>query len=324
MTTSIITLAISDSESVQIRSLLADIKADKRLLDQYSFLEQAHLLAQELPRRVRETFYRFKREEREPVLHVTGSPVLLDGCASTPTRYVEQEPGYELNDAQLLHGLYGSLLGEAVGFTSQRNGSIFNNIIPLPELAKTANSSSGSAMDFGFHVEDAFHPARADYIGLVCMRNDEAAVTTISCIDGIELDEDERDVLFEPRFSIGHNPIHSTSGVVTEHGQPVLFGRRDRPYVRINAAALRLNEYQGLERRALERLLDYFVENKASIALRSRDCVYIDNFRCVHARDAYKAQFGPNARWLSRVVFTNDLRKSQTLRATAQTRAIAA
>jgi hypothetical protein len=324
VTTSILTLSITDTESAQIRSLLADITSDAKLLDQLNFLEQAQLLAQELPRRVRETFYRFKRAEQEPVLHVVGSPVLLDGCEPTPQRYVEQEDGYRLNDAQILHGLYGSLLGEAVGFTSQRRGAIFNNIIPLPELSATANSSSGSALDFGFHVEDAFHPARADYIGLVCMRNEEEALTTISCIDGIDLDSDELDVLFEPRFNIGHNPIHSTSGVVAEGGQPVLFGRRDRPYVRINAATLRIDDYRGVERRALEHLLDYFVRNKAGLALQSRDFIYIDNFRCVHARDAYKAKFGPNARWLTRVVFTNDLRKSLTMRASLETRAIAA
>jgi alpha-ketoglutarate-dependent taurine dioxygenase len=112
--------------------------------------------------------------------------------------------------------------------------------------------------------------------------------------------------------------------VVSESGQPVLFGRRDRPYVRINAATLRINDYTGLERRALDGLLDYFVRNKAGVALKSRDFIYIDNFRCVHARDAYQAKFGPNARWLTRVVFTNDLRKSRTMRASQETRAIAA
>ncbi len=323
-TTTVLHLEVTDPEAARIRALLAEITADRALLDQHAFLEHAHLFAQELPRRIRQTFYRFKREEAAPILHVTNNPTLAGGPGPTPAGYVETEPGYQLNDAQILHGLYGSLLGEGIGFTSQRNGSVYNTIIPKPELEATANSSSGSRYDFGFHVEDAFHPARADFIGLVCMRNDEGAATTVSCIDGIELTPQQRDVLFEKRFRIRHNPIHATSGLVAEERQEVLFGHPDRPYVRINAAALELAEYDALERAALENVLDHFERNKTAIVLRSRDCIYIDNFRCVHARDAYQARFGPGARWLSRVVFTSDLRKSRALRENLLTRAIAA
>lgn len=324
MATNIRRLELDADEAAATRALLDEITADRRMLDQHRFVEHAHVLAQELPRRVRQCFYAFKREEATPVLHVTGNPVLADGPGPTPISYVELEPGFELNDAQILHGLYGSLLGEPIGFTSQRNGSIYNTIVPMPDLASTANSSSGSRYEFGFHVEDAFHPARADFIGLLCLRNDEEAATTISCVDGVELAPEELDVLFEPRFRIGHNPIHSTSGVVTEERQAVLYGRRDRPYVRVNFATLRPDQHQGLERRALEGLLSHFERNRVALVLRSRDCVYIDNYRCVHARDAFQARFGPRARWLTRVVFTSDLRKSIDMRESTATRAIAA
>jgi L-asparagine oxygenase len=324
MPTNILRLTLTDREVTATRALLDDIVGDRRMLDQHYFVEHAHVLAQELPRRVRQVFYRFKREEAAPVLHVTDNPVLLGGAGPTPTTYVEVEPGFELNDAQILHGLYGSLLGEPIGFTSQRQGSIYNTIVPMPQLAETANSSSGSRYEFGFHVEDAFHPARADFIGLLCMRNYERAATTISCIDGIDLAPDEREALFQPRFRIGHNPIHTTAGVVTEDLLPVLFGRRERPYVRVNFAALDLEEYHGLERRALDKLLHHFECNRVALVLQGSEFVYVDNYRCVHARDAYDARFGPEARWLVRVVFTSDLRKSSDLRESTMTRAIAA
>ncbi len=324
MTTDMIRLEITNTEAASIRSLLDAIKADRRNLNQYHFLDQATLFAQELPRRLRETFYRFKREEGAPILLVRNNPVLAQGPGPTPSRHIELDADYELNDANLLHGLYGSLLGEAIGYTSQRDGSVYNNIIALPDYQKLPNSSGGSTYDFGFHVEDAFHPARSDFIGLACMRNNEGAATTISCIEGINLSDAEQQVLFQPRFRISHNPIHATSGVVKEEGQEILFGHPGRPYVRINAATLKLNEYSGLERQALEKVLDHFNRNKVSVVLQSRDCIYIDNYRCVHARDSFKAQFGPEARWLVRVVFTCDLRKSQAMRKTRATRAIAA
>ncbi|MCZ4099174.1 TauD/TfdA family dioxygenase [Streptomyces sp. H39-C1] len=323
MATSVLRLELTADEAVETRKLLDEISEDPRMTDQYYFLERSHVLSHELPRRVRETFYRFKRREEGGVLHVAGSPVLRDGAGATPTSYVETEPGFAINDAQVLHGLYGALLGEPIGFTSQRAGSIYNTIAPMPHLAEISNSSSGSKFDFGFHVEDAFHPARPDFLGLACMRNDEQAGTTVSCVDGIDnLKPEERDALFAPRFNIGHNPIHETSGTVEENWQPIFFGRRERPYVRVNFAALDLADYSGVERGALQRLKEYLEENKATLVLQAGEFVYVDNFRCVHARDAYEPLPAGKSRWLSRVVFTSDLRKSAGLRSETMSRSI--
>ncbi|HEF4763044.1 TPA: TauD/TfdA family dioxygenase [Pseudomonas putida] len=322
MATIIKKLIISEKECQQVRGLLDEIIEIPAMKNQYAFMEKAALYAQELPRRIRQEFYDFKRSEEAAALLVSGSPVLGSGAGPSPSRYIELDEGYSLNDAKILHGLYGSLLGEGVGFTSQRGGSIYNNIIPLEELNSVANSSSGSVLNFGFHVEDAFHPARAEYLGLVCMRNEERASTTISCIDGIELSPEEKQVLFEPRFKIPHNPIHSTSDVVEETSQSILFGHRDAPYVKINAAALNVDEYHGIELQALKKLLNYFSDNRMTVVLEATDCIFIDNYRCVHARDSFKANYGAGARWLARVVFASSLRKSREMRTSIKTRAI--
>lgn len=310
---------------MQVRKLLDEIVLDDKMFDQYYFLEQAGLFAQELPRRIREVFYRFKRTEREVALHVAGSPVLMHGIDPTPTRYVEMEPGFRINEAQILHGLYSSLLGEPIGYVSQRAGSIYNSIIPLPDLADVPNSSSGSKHDFGFHIEDAFHPTRPDYLGLVCMRNDEGAGTTLSSIEGIDnLTTEEWEVLWEPRYRIGHNPIHETSGIIEEEQQSIFFGHREAPYFRVNFAALKIDELSGIERSAVEKLHEFLQRNKVTLVLGSGEFVYIDNYRCAHARDAYSPLPAGRSRWLSRLCVTNDLRKSSSLRAEHMSRAIAA
>lgn len=322
MTTVVKKLIPSDQEKKQIRCLLDKIIEEPGMENQYLFMDKAVLYAQELPRRIREEFYQFKRSEESAVLLVSENPVLLNGAGPTPSKHIETDADYRLNDAKVLHGLYGSLLGEGIGFTSQREGSIYNNIIPLKGYSKTSNSSGGSTLDFGFHVEDAFHPARAEYLGLVCMRNDECAATTISCIDGIELTPDEKRALFEPNFKISHNPIHSTSNIVEETSQAILFGHEDAPYVKINAARMNLDEYQGVERQALEKLLHHFERNRVAVTLKPADCIFVDNYRCVHARDSFKANYGEGARWLARVVFASNLRKSRAMRDSVATRAI--
>ncbi len=322
MATLVKKIIITNQEKQQIRGLLDEIIQVPTMTSQYNFIEKAALYAQELPRRIRQKFYDFKRNEELAALLISGSPVLLDGAGPSPSRYIELDNDYRLNDAKILHGLYGSLLGEGVGFTSQRCGSLYNNIIPLKELSNVSNSSSGSALDFGFHVEDAFHPARAEYLGLVCMRNNERAATTISCIDGIKLSAEEKQILFEPRFKISHNPIHNTTDIVEEISQPILFGHSNAPYVKINAAALNIDEYDGIERQALEKLLRHFAENRNAVMLEATDCFFIDNYRCVHARDSFKANYGDGARWLARVVFASSLRKSREMRSSVETRAI--
>jgi len=322
MATVVKTLTLVEQEQRHIRGLLAEILGEPGMTDQYLFMDQAALYAQELPRRVREAFYSFKRREEAAVLLVRGNPVLEQGAGPSPARHIELDADYRLNDAKILHGLYGSLLGEGIGFTSQRGGSLYNNIVPLQGYSTIANSSGGSSLEFGFHVEDAFHPARAEYLGLVCMRNDERAATTIASIDGIALNAEEKQVLFEPRFRIAHNPIHSTSDVVEENYQAILFGHPDAPYVKINAATLDLDDYQGIERQALEKLLRHFAEQRVALVLEATDCVYVDNYRCVHARDSFQANYGEGARWLARVVFASSLRKSRDMRTSVGTRAI--
>lgn len=322
MATVIRKLILTDEERRQVRGLLDEVIQVPSMTNQYALMEKAAIYAQELPRRIRQEFYDFKRNEEAAALLISGSPVLDEGAGPSPSRFIELDEDYYLNDAKILHGMYGALLGEGVGFTSQRGGSLYNNIVPLKEMSNISNSSSGSVWDFGFHVEDAFHPARAEYLGLVCMRNDERASTTISCIDGVELSAEEKQILFEPRFKISHNPIHSTSDVVEETSQSILFGHREAPYVKINAAALNVDEYDGIELQALKKLLDYFAKNRTEVILEAKDSIFIDNYRCVHARDSFNANYGDGARWLARVVFASSLRKSRVMRNSVATRAI--
>lgn len=322
MVTEVKRVVLTRHEKQRVRDLLDEIIKVPEMKNQYRFIEKAVVYAQELPRSIRERFYEFKRKENFAALLVSNNPVLAGGAGPTPSRHIELDEGYQLNDAKILHGLYGSLLGEGIGYTSQRAGSIYNNIVPLQGYEDIPNSSSGSAYDFGFHVEDAFHPARPEYLGLVCMRNEERAATIISSIDGIKFSAEELNVLFEPRFKVTHNPIHRTSGVVEEHAQAILFGHDDAPYVKINAATLRVEEYEGVERQALEKLLHHFSENRVALTLERGDCIFIDNYRCVHARTSFKAKYGDSARWLARVVFASSLRKSRQMRNSVDTRAI--
>jgi hypothetical protein len=324
--TNVHTYELSVKESTHARDLIDRITSQEGMRDPEKFLASAYVMAHELPRSVRSAFYDFKRAERHSALLIRHTPELATDLGPTPISYVEQEPGFELNDWQILHGLFASLLGEPFGYTSQRGGACYNSIIPRQELADVPNSSSGFKNDFGWHIEDAFDSLRPDYLGLACMRNDEKAGTSISSIDGIEntLDGDEIRFLFERRFNIRHNPIHSTTGVVNEEQQPVFFGHPDRPYVRVNFANLAWSSLLGMEKTILAKLQDHFENNKVTLELKAGDMVYIDNYTTPHARDAYVPLPPGESRWLSRLCVMSDLRASSHRRPSVASRAIQA
>ncbi|VVN90734.1 hypothetical protein [Pseudomonas fluorescens] len=91
MATVVKKLILTNQQNQQIRSLLDEIIQDPEMTNQYCFMEKAALYAQELPRKIREEFYGFKRSEEVSALLVSGSPVLDKGAGPSPSRHIELE-----------------------------------------------------------------------------------------------------------------------------------------------------------------------------------------------------------------------------------------
>lgn len=58
------------------------------------------------------------------------------------------------------------------------------------------------------------------------------------------------------------------------------------------------------------------------IILQPGDCCFIDNYRAVHGRKPFTANYDGYDRWLKRLNITRDLRKSQKMRAKPLSRVI--
>jgi hypothetical protein len=63
MATLVKKIILTNQEQQQIRGLLDEIIQVPTMTIQYNFIEKAALYAQELPRRIRQEFYDFKRNE---------------------------------------------------------------------------------------------------------------------------------------------------------------------------------------------------------------------------------------------------------------------
>jgi len=301
---------LSEEDRLAVRNLLEELGRDPKNLEEESFLERAALLSQELPVRIRETFYEFKLRETSDGLLVTNNPIFPEDVGPTPGAHWAPGRTRSLGLPQILHGLYSNLLGEPFGFETQQSGRIFNDLIPIRGMQ--SNSSSGIG-DIGLHTEDCAQPFMPDYLGLACLRNQQRAATTLSSLGTTTIPEDFLQVLFEEGF-----PAKNSMNGGGNMTRTILFGDRKRPYLRYGSIdSSKCSSRMVAAMRFISETLD---ARRQTVVLNQGDCVYLDNFVAVHGRAAYPGEYGPNGRWFCRLVMVRDLRRVRMFRASPESR----
>lgn len=307
-----LSITLGSADLMSIGSVVQAIKRQAGKSTEDNILASAPVYAQELPRALRTFLHEFKAKEIADAVTIKTGDFFDSSAASTPKDYEELSPEYLYNDMQIAHALISNLIGTPVGYSSQRSGRRLNNIIPTQNLETTPNSSSGSKFNFGFHTEDAFHEFKGDYLGLVCIRNDENAVTSFVSMNEIKVSPLLKAALFKPDFVIGNNPIHVLPEGHKMSRSSILYGSWSRPYMRIN-----VNNTYGVDRNAqyaLEEFVEVMNAARERVVLEGGDFFYLDNLFTAHARDAYTPNWGDKARWLSRFIISQDVRKSAAAR----------
>jgi Fe(II)/alpha-ketoglutarate-dependent arginine beta-hydroxylase len=338
-------LSVTSSEVDSIHSLLRSITSEHESAEDGEFLRKASVYAHELPRRVRAFLNDFRLlEPLSGVCVISGYPVNDVKIGSTPAHWKWKSDAACSIEEQILFVLYGCLLGDPFAWVTQQGGFLVHDVLPI-ERNKDEQLSTGCAQTLWWHTEDAFHPYRADYVGLMCLRNTDRVATTVGVPDIARLDKEQYEILFEPRFMIRPDESHSEKNesdlrkmermqgdndvigsayekikkLTTEPQKfPILFGDPTSPYFRLDPYfTAPLDDRASDALNALARTVD---ENLHEIILDSGDCCFIDNYRVVHGRKAFEARFDGTDRWLKRINLTRDLRKSQDARADGSAR----
>lgn len=289
------TITIGSEERSAIRSVLDAVINEYSARSEHDLLDAIPLAAHELPRRLRKELHAFGSHECATAVLITGSPVGSSEIGPTPARHCRPGEQRPLNAAQILQGLYADLLGEPFGFATQQHGRIFHDLLPIQGAPD--NSSSGSGK-IGLHTEDysATQPFMPDYLGLMALRNEMEARTTISSIRCCSIDEEVRDILFHTRFPF-------CNGI----NQTVLFGEMSQPFLRYGTIIH--EQCTDQMKRAFDALSSELVSRTLRITLQQGDALYLDNFVAVHGRDRFEPALGPNGRWFSRLCIIRDLRR---------------
>lgn len=342
----IYTIRLTDEEVLAIEAITNELAARYDSVERNEFLREAPTYAQELPRSLRAQLNDFRLIEPAGLCLVSGLPVDDAKIGPTPPHWKNRPVPTTTQREDFFFFLCASLLGDPIGWATQQDGYIMHDILPI-KGNEHEQLGTGSADLLAWHTEDAFHPYRTDYLGLMCLRNADNVPTTYATIDQTQLDEATARILLEPRFVIRPDESHlekNRSGAQRDLGASeellrrsydrinrmnsapeklaVLFGDPQSPYVRLDPYFMDRIADDPMAMAALDKLVAAMDEQISGVALQPGDILFIDNYRVVHGRAPFKARYDGTDRWLRRLNIARDLRKSRDARPCATSRII--
>jgi Fe(II)/alpha-ketoglutarate-dependent arginine beta-hydroxylase len=333
---------LTDQEVHDIRRVVRGLTATYSSVESEAFLEDADTAAHDLPYRLRRALREFRlREPSSAMCLIKGWPVDQSRIGPTPVHWREKTAPNSTLDEEILLILLGSLLGDLIAWSTQQDGRIMHDVLPI-KGHEHEQLGSGSEELLWWHVEDAFHPYRGDYLGLMCLRNPDGVATTFSAVPRGQVSPEDLRLLSESHFTIrpdeSHLPKNRGNGLVDplveraytriermkSHPEtiPVLFGDMNAPYMRLDPYFMDPVTERPEAQRALDAFVNSIQSSLQDTVLEAGDICFIDNYQGVHGRKPFKARFDGADRWLKRINLARDLRKSRDARRSPSSRVL--
>ncbi|MEH2408071.1 guanitoxin biosynthesis L-enduracididine beta-hydroxylase GntD [Nostoc sp.] len=340
---SIQTLNVTKAELEEIDLLLDQVTANYSHAEQSELIDASSVLAQGMPLRIRQFLHEFKLQETAPACLIKGYTVNDSTIGATPEHWAGHKDANRTKREQIMFVLCSSLLGEIFSWLTQQNAYLIHDVFPIKGYEQDQIGSGSEALLL-WHTEDAYHPARGDYLGLMCLRNPCNSVTTIGSVDSLKkLTQGQLDILFQARFIIRPDNAHQADNnyhketaldakienaynqikhkiISQENAMPLLYGEPSAPYLCVDPAYMEAIDEEA--KQALQALINAIDAELMDVILQPGDICFVDNFRAVHGRKPFKANYDGHDRWLKRINITRDLRKSRTYRSNPTSRII--
>gem|GEM_PF-3013592 len=245
-----------------------------------------------LPSRVRRRLHRMR---------VSGETHLL--IRGLPTRHHIPETPRQKGDScqaplyyQLMSALFSAQMGFMYRFSNKRGHTLIEDVFPVSsDKGKQIGSNS---IQLDWHVEDAFHKARADYVSLLCLRSDPAARTLLAAARAIvtELSEETRIQLQRTDYTF-HSDETFLSGQAFKRTSYIIEPSQDPEFV-FDPSFTSANSKAAES--SLIALAERIERCHQSIALQTGDLLIFDNRRVAHSRTEYQPRHDGSDRWLVR------------------------
>jgi L-asparagine oxygenase len=190
--------------------------------------------------------------------------------------------------------LHGAVPSKPVQYYAQRKGGgLLHAVIPDEKMSMT-QTGSGSKTDLFVHTEDAFLLHQADFLSFLYLRNEERVPSTLYSIRSHGEVNPVMEKLFEPIYQCPKDANYEDE-IIADSGPlaSVLYGNKELPFIRFDAAEQIFNENAGQTSEALNNLMDFWDEAKMLINSDyipdSGDLIFVNNHLCAHGRSAFVA-----------------------------------
>ncbi|MBI3289810.1 TauD/TfdA family dioxygenase [Candidatus Microgenomates bacterium] len=253
-------------------------------------------------------------------------PDSVGNIGPTPIDYKPSEGTQNLFTSDICRGLLVALADwYGYGYTTQQDGVIHNNIIPVEEYAETIGHSGNAKYELGLHVEDASFnlgpglDISPDFLTLHFFRNNKRVPTILSTPDWDKVSPATRDLLSEEWFFNQTNPLQG--GDRNNACQPVsvIYGPSDDPWIRLNTSKLNSEAYEPNQQQALTELINHLNEHRTLIGADAGQILVFDNRRVLHGRVPYSEDDYPKYdgtdRWQRRLTVSCDMARIQEFEA---------
>jgi Fe(II)/alpha-ketoglutarate-dependent arginine beta-hydroxylase len=306
----VLELRVSASEATAVQRLARTLARQYRTSDSQELLDDLPRLTRGLPRRIRNELTSYMDGPTADVVLIHDH--LVDDASLGTTPPAPKSPT-ESVDASLEHEmiamLYGTILGEVFGWATQQRGHLVNDLVPVKSLADSQVGAS-SRVELAWHTEDAFHPGRADFLCLVCLRNPSGASTTVASVGDVLQLGPLPPVLFDPCVIIpaddaqlaGAQEIDADPWIgSTLEPVPILTTTTTGIEMRIDPAYMSVSVEDPSVHDAVTHFCDSIERQLQDVILEPGDVLVLNNHRVVHGRRPFKPAYDGRDRWMKRV-----------------------
>jgi L-asparagine oxygenase len=307
----VVTVVPSDAAAIEaVASDLLTIGGGR--VDDPTWVASAREAWEDLPAGVRRPVRAFRRASGIPgALVLRGLPV---GANIPPTPMVDGSVQRSATVAAAVLLMIASGIGDPAAFRAEKSGALVQDVVPVPGKERF-QGNAGSVL-LSFHIENAFHEHRPDFVLLVCLRADHQRVAGLrtACVRQALplLSPSGRAALSSAEFTTAAPPsFGGNAGSADRHA--VLFGAPDDPNLRVDFAATVADNRRGEV--ALTELREIFGEVALTHRLRAGELAIVDNRVTVHGRTEFRPRYDGRDRWLQRTFSLADLRRSRGSRA---------
>lgn len=301
-------------DAIAIRRLARSLGREYGSSDDEILLRELERISEELPAEATEAVVAYREDPDSDLIVIHNHMVRDRDLGSTPTEWKTPRSTLTSLEYEMVAMLYSSVLGSVFGWATQQDGHIVNDIIPI-ETFSDQQVGASSKVELAWHTEDAFHPGRADYICLFCLRNPTETPTTVGSLIDIQKDEELPPALFEPCVRIAADDAQrdgaEEAGIDTPtessaQSVPILVENGSGVEMCIDPAYMSVASDEEDVREAVTGFCKSIDEHLKEVVLRSGDLLLLDNHRVVHGRKPFKPTYSGRDRWLKRVNVATD------------------